>query len=261
MAKEVHPRLAFNRLFGIRENSAEQKLRDITRSSVLDFVSDDARRLLKNVSDRDRAKLDEYFTSVREVEKSIERAAEFVLPDVPEMELPEDLPGEYQAHARLMYEIQVLAFQTDSTRISSFMLGNAGSNHTFPDVDVRDGHHSLSHHQDDAEKIELIRRVDRYHMEQFAWFLGRMRSVTEGDGTLLDNSMILYGSAISDGNRHNHDDLPIILAGKAGGTIDTGRHVKFDSETPLNNLFLAISDRMGADLTELGDSTGTLPLN
>ncbi len=261
MAKEVHPRLAFNRLFGIRDNSAEQKLRDITRSSVLDFVSDDARRLLKKVSDRDRAKLDEYFTSVREVEKSIERAAEFVPPDVPEMELPEDLPGEYQAHARLMYEIQVLAFQTDSTRISSFMLGNAGSNHTFPDVDVRDGHHSLSHHQDDAEKIELIRRVDRYHMEQFAWFLGRMRSVTEGDGTLLDNSMILYGSAISDGNRHNHDDLPIILAGKAGGTIDTGRHVKFDSETPLNNLFLAISDRMGADLTELGDSTGVLPLS
>ena len=261
MAKEVHPRLAFNRLFGIAENSEEQKRRDATRSSILDFVAGDARRLMKKVSGSDRAKLDEYFNSVRDVEKSIEHALKFDPPEPPEMDLPEDIPGEYQAHVRLMYDIQLLAFQTDSTRISSFMLGNAGSNRTFPEVDVRDGHHSLSHHRNEADKMEQLRRIDRYQVEQFAWFLGRMKSVTEGDATLLDNSMILYGSAISDGNRHNHDDLPIILAGKGAGTIDTGRHVKFESETPLNNLFLAISERMGAGLTELGDSTDSLPLN
>jgi hypothetical protein len=261
MAKEVHPRLAFNRLFGIQENSEDQKRRDATRASVLDFVSNDAGRLLKSVSGSDRAKLDEYFTSVREIEQQIEHAARFVPPEVPDMEIPVDMPGEFQVHARLMYDLQLLAFQTDSTRISSFMLGNAGSNRTFPDVDVRDGHHGLSHHGNKQEKVEQLMRIDKYQVEQFAWFLGRMKSVKEGDGTLLDNCMIVYGSAISDGNRHNHDDLPIILAGKGGGTIETGRHVKLKEETPLNNLFLAISERMGAGLSEIGDSTGVLPLS
>lgn len=261
MAKEVHPRLAFNRLFGIRENSEEEKRRDAKRSSILDFVASDAARLMKNVSGSDRAKLDEYFTSVREVEQQIERAARFVPPDVPDIEVPEDVPGEYKLHVRLMYEMQLLAFQTDSTRISTFMLGNAGSNRTFPDVDVRDGHHGLSHHANKEEKVAQLKRIDRYQVEQFAWFLGRLKSIREGDATLLDNCMILYGSAISDGNRHNHGDLPIILAGKGGGTIDTGRHVKLSEETPLNNLFMAMSERMGAGLTELGDSTGVLPLN
>jgi len=261
MAKEVHPRLAFNRLFGIRENSEQEKQRDARRSSILDFVAGDATRLMKNVSGSDRAKLDEYFTSVREVEQQIERAARFVPPDVPDIEVPEDMPGEYKVHARLMYEMQLLAFQTDSTRISTFMLGNAGSNRTFPDVDVRDGHHGLSHHSNKEEKVAQLKRIDKYQVEQFAWFLGRLKSIQEGDATLLDNCMIMYGSAISDGNRHNHDDLPIILAGKGGGTIDAGRHVKLNEETPLNNLFLAMSERMGAGLTELGDSTSVLSLN
>ncbi len=261
MAKEVHPRLAFNRVFGIQENSEEQKRRDASRKSILDFVADDANRLTKTVSGSDRAKLDEYFTSVREIEQQIDRAARFVPPDVPEIELPQDIPGQYVAHVRLMYDIQVLAFQTDSTRISSFMLGNAGSNRTFPDIDVRDGHHGLSHHGNKEEKVAQLRRIDRYQVEQFSWFLSRLKSVKEGDGTLLDNCMVLYGSAIADGNRHNHGNLPIILAGHGGGTIETGRHVKFEQETPLNNLFLTISERMGADLKSLGDSTGTLALS
>jgi len=261
MAKEVHPRLAFNRLFGIRENSDAQKRRDATRSSILDFVANDAERLMKDVSGSDRAKLDEYFNSVREIEQQIERAAKFTPVNVPDIDLPEDIPGEYKAHVQLMYNIQLLAFQTDSTRISSLMLGNAGSNRTFPDVDVPNGHHGLSHHQNDEEKVAQLTRIDKYQVELFAWFLGRMRSVSEGEGTLLDNCMIVYGSAISDGNRHNHDDLPIIMAGKGGGTLKTGRHVKFEKETPLNNLFLAINDRMGSGLTELGDSTEVLSLN
>jgi len=260
MAKEVHPRLAFNRLFGIRENSGEQKRMDETRTSILDFVATDASRLMKQASRSDRAKLDEYFTSVREVEQRITRAARFVPPDVPDIEMPEDIPGEFKEHARLMFDIQVLAFQTDSTRISSFMLGNAGSNRTYPDVDVRDGHHGLSHHGGKEEKVEQIKRIDKYLVEQFAWFLGRLKSVEEGDGTLLDNCMVLYGSGIADGNRHNHDDLPIVVAGRGGGSIDSGRHIKLTEETPLNNLFLAFSERMEAGVTELGDSTGVLPL-
>ncbi|MCH2210842.1 MAG: DUF1552 domain-containing protein [Fuerstiella sp.] len=261
MAKEVHPRLAFNRLFGIRENSQDQKQRDAGRASILDFVSGDAKRLMKTVSGSDRAKLDEYFNSVREIEQRIEHAANFVPPDVPEIELPDDLPGEFQLHVRIMYELQLLAFQTDSTRITSFMLGRAGSNRTFPEVDVRDGHHGLTHHQNDQEKIEQIKRIDKYQVEQFAWFLERMKSVTEGDSTLLDNCMILYGSAISDGNRHNHDDLPVILAGKGAGSIESGRHIKLETETPLNNLFLSLSQRMGAGIDEIGDSTAVLPLS
>lgn len=261
MAKEVHPRLAFNRVFGIRENSAEQKRRDAARMSILDFVSDDAGRLMNSASGSDRAKLDEYFTSVREIEQRIERAARFVPPDVPDIEMPEDIPGQYKSHVRLMYDILVLAFQTDSTRVSSFMLGNAGSNRTFPDIDVRDGHHGLSHHGKKEEKVAQLRRIDKYQVEQFAWFLERLKSVKEGEGTLLDNCMVLYGSAIADGNRHNHGDLPIILAGRGGGTIQTGRHVAYADETPLNNLFLAMSERMGADVKELGDSTGALDLS
>jgi len=258
MAKEIHPRLAFNRLFGIRDSSSEEKQRDANRRSILDFVTDDAGRLMKKVSGSDRVKLDEYFTSVRELEQQMERAANMAPVDVPVMELPEDLPGEFVVHARLMYEILVLAFQTDSTRISTFMLGNAASNRTYPDVDVRDSHHGLSHHQGDEDKVSQLKRIDRHIMEQFAWFLGRLKSVQEGEGTLLDNCMVVYGSAIADGNRHSHHDLPIILAGRGGQTIAPGRHVTFEEETPLNNLFVALSHRMGADISEFGDSTGVL---
>ncbi len=259
-AKEVHPRLAFNRLFGIRENSKEQKRRDAARKSVLDFVAADAQQLRRRAGGSDRARLDEYFQSVREVEQQIERAARFVPPDVPDTELPENIPGEFQTHVRLMYEIMALAFRTDSTRVCSFMLGNGGSDRTYPDVDVKDGHHSLSHHRDQEDKIAALRRIDRYLVEQFAWFLKRLKSMPEKDSTVLDHSMILYGSAISDGNRHRHENLPILLAGRGGGTIDTGRHVRYQEETPLNNLFLAMSQRMGADLESLGDSTGVLSL-
>jgi hypothetical protein len=158
-----------------------------------------------------------------------------------------------------MFDILALAFQTDSTRVATLMLADAGSNRTYPDIDVRDGHHELSHHQNDAEKMEKISRIDRYLVEQFAHFLDRLNSVSEGGQSLLDNSMILYGSAISDGNRHNHDDLPILLAGGGGGTIKSGRYLKYAQDTPLNNLFISMAQRMNAGIDSLGDSTGTLP--
>jgi hypothetical protein len=159
-----------------------------------------------------------------------------------------------------MYDIMLIAFQTDSTRIATFMVGDAGSNRSYPEVDVKGGHHSLSHHRNDEEKVAQLARIDKFLVEQFASFLQRLKNVKEGEGNLLDNSMILYGSAISDGNRHQHHDLPIVLAGHGGGTIQTGRALHFPNETPLNNLFLSMADRVGAPLKEIGDSTGLLDI-
>jgi len=152
----------------------------------------------------------------------------------------------------------VLAFQTDVTRIVTFMFGREGSDRSYPMVGVKEGHHTITHHQNKPELLEKIATINNYHIEQFAYLLGKLKSIKEGEGTLLDNCMIAYGSAIGDGNRHNHDDLPVLLAGRGGGTIQTGRHVRFDRETPINNLWLAMLERMGAPTKQLGDSTGIL---
>lgn len=259
-AKEINPRLAFERLFGTPEAAVTQERRNRFRKSILDFVGDDAARLQGRLGGADRRKLDEYFTSVREIEQRIDRANHLRPQDIPEMELPEGVPTELTEHLRLMYDIILLAFQTDSTRIATFMVGDAGCNRSYHEVDVKNGHHQLSHHQNDEEKIAQIARIDKYLVDQFATFLSRMKSVREGSSNLLDNSMILYGSAISDGNRHAHHDLPIVVAGRGGGTIDSGRAIHFPNETPLNNLFLSMADRVGAKISELGDSTGRLDI-
>ena len=259
-AKEIHPRLAFERLFGNGNSTEEEKRRSDLRRSILDAVAEDASRLRPQLGRTDRMKLDEYFTSVREIEQRLARAA--TLPtEVPDVDMPAGMPREFEEHMRLMYDIMVLAFQTDSTRVCTFMAGNAGSNQSYPQVEVKEGHHQLSHHRDDKKKMDKIQRVDEYLAVQFAWFLERMKSVKEGNGTLLDNSMILYGSAISDANRHHHHDLPIVLAGRGGGAVSPGRHVEFDRETPLNNLFLSMADSAGAAIKELGDSTGRIALS
>lgn len=258
MAKEIHPKLVFERLFGTdAESQRDRAQRDFYRKSILDLVSDDANRLRTKLGKTDQRKIDEYFTSVREIELRIERSA--VTPqEVPEFDVPAGLPREVQEHIRLMYDLMVLAFQTDTTRIATFMLANAGSNRTYPMVGVNEGHHSLSHHRNDEAKMQKIQKIDQFLVEQFAYFLGRLKSIPEGDGTLLDHSMIMYGSGLSDGNRHRHDDLPIVLAGRGGNTIQTGRHLHFEAETPLNNLFLSLLDRMDAKVESLGDSNGRL---
>ncbi len=258
-AKEVNPRAVFERLFGSPDTAADRERKTRNRRSNLDFVSDDARQLQNSLGGADRQKLDEYFTSVREIEQRVARAADGPM-EIPELALPEGVPAELPEHMRLMFDILVLAFQTDSTRIATLMVADAGSNRTYPEIGVKDGHHELSHHQKDEAKIEKIAKVDRYLVEQFSYFLKKLKSTQDGDRSLLDNSMILYGSAIADGNRHNHDDLPILLAGKGGGTIQTGRHLVLPNETPLNNLYLAMAQRMGASLEKLGDSTGTLEI-
>lgn len=261
MAKEIDPRAVFERLFGASYEDAQARAeRNFYRKSILDFVADDASRLRRQLGATDRRKMDEYFQSVREIEQRIERAADGtpIEAPMPEADIPPGIPKETAQHIRLMYDLMVLAFRTDSTRIATFMLANAGSNRTYPELEVKEGHHELSHHRDDASKIEKIQRVDQFLVEQFAYFLGRLKEVREGDGTLLDNSMIVYGSGISDANRHRHEELPVVVAGRGGGTIKTGRHLKFDKETPMNNLYLSMLDRVGANVDSFGDGTARL---
>jgi hypothetical protein len=258
-SKEVNPRSAFERLFGTPETAADMERRMRNRRSILDFVSEDAKRIRQAVSGADQRKLDEYFESVRGIEERIARANNSPK-DIPELNLPEGVPSELAEHIQLMFDILLVAFQTDSTRVATLMIADAGSNRTYPEVDVRDGHHQLSHHQNDQDKMDRIARVDHYLIQRFGYFLDKLKSTPEGDSTLLHNSMILYGSAIADANRHTHGDLPVILAGHGGGTIQTGRCVNHPNETPLNNLFLAMADRMGTKLDQFGDSNGLLDL-
>jgi hypothetical protein len=256
MAKEMNPKLVFQRLFGSRVGV--DKKRDAFRKSILDFVADDASRLKGRLGQTDRRKLDEYFSSVRELESRIERAGRTLQQRPDNFTPPDAVPEETELHIRLMYDLLLLAFQTDSTRICTFMLANEGSNRSYTMVGVREGHHSLSHHQGKQENIDQLKKIDKFLIEQFAYFLGKLKSIPEGDGTLLDHSMIVYGSGIADGNAHSHHDLPILLAGRANGTIATGRHIKFDRDTPMNNLFLSMLDRMGATVEKIGDSSGRL---
>jgi hypothetical protein len=261
MAKEIDPRAVFERLFGSSyEDAKAQAERNFYRQSILDFVADDASRLRKQLGQTDRRKMDEYFESVREIEQRIERAGDdsVVETPMPEADIPPGIPKETAQHIRMMYDLMALAFQTDSTRVSTLMLANAGSNRTYPEVDVKGGHHGLSHHRDDAEKIAQIQRIDQFLIEQFAYFLDKLKGIKEGDGNLLDHSMIVYGSGISDANRHRHEDLPVILAGRGSGTISTGRHMVLDKETPMNNLYLSLLDRAGANLDAFGDGTARL---
>ena len=261
MAKEIHPRLAFERLFGNGASgvSAEGK-QLLFQRSILDMVADDAAQLRKSLGVNDRQKLDEYFTSVRDVETRIERMSQPVNFDVKPHLPPDDQPDEIEQHIRLMYDLMVLAFKTDTTRVATFMLANEGSNRSFPTIGVKEGHHELSHHQEDPAKMAKIAAIDKFFATQFAYFLKQLKETPEGEGNLLDNSLIVYGGAIRDGNRHDHHDLPLILAGQGGGVHKPGTHRRYEKETPLNNLFLTMLDSVGVNLKEFGDSTGRLSL-
>ncbi len=262
MGKETNPRAAFERLFSSgnsSEASGSLAKRQAQRKSILDFVSEDAKKLQTKLGGNDNKKLDEYLTGVREIEQRLERTeVEVVLPDEIDYPIPQGIPREYAEHLKLMCDMIVLAFQTDSTRIASFMLANAGSNRSYKEINVPDGHHDLSHHGGDAQKHAKIRDINRFHVSQLAYLLRRLKSIPEGEGTLLDHSMICYGSGLSDGNRHNHENLPLLLAGRGNGTIDPGRHIRYPEETPMCNLFLSLLDGMGVNAPFIGDSTGKL---
>jgi hypothetical protein len=262
MAKEINPRLVFERLFGSaddRDAAKGRAKRDEYRKSILDLVSEDASKLKQQLGQTDRRKIDEYFSSVREIEQRIERArADDSSRLIPDLKLPNGVPKQLDEHITLMFDLMTLAFQTDTTRVATFMLANEGSNRSYPSIGVNDGHHHLSHHQNKQDWIEQLKKIDKYLVGHFAKFLEKLDGVREGNGTLLDQSMIVYGSAIADGNRHSHNDLPILLAGRGGGSIASGRHLSYPKDTPLNNLFLSLLDRMDSGIDQFGDSTGRL---
>jgi len=214
--------------------------------------------LKQKLGQTDRRKLDEYFTSVREIESRIQQAQKNAEAATPDFEVPDGIPSEQVEHIRLMYELLALSFRTNSTRVATLMLANEGSNRTYPMVGVNTGHHQLSHHREDAAMMAQIQKIDQFQVEQFALFLKRMKETPEGSGSLLDNTMIVFGSGLGDGNRHRHDELPIVLAGRGSGTIQTGRHIRLNRETPLNNLFLSMLHRMNVDTPSFGDSAGEL---
>ena len=259
---EPNPRLVFERLFG--SGTGQERAKNLVsrlseRRSILDFVADDAQQLSRRLGHDDRHKFAEYIDGVRQIERQIERLESFGVPNAPEMELPDRPPSLHRDHVRLMGDMIVLAFQTDSTRVATLVLSSDGSNRTFPEIEVTDGHHALSHHQDDPEKIEKIARIDRFYIEQFAYFLGRLKEAKDAGGkSLLDSSMVVYTSGLSDGNQHRHTDLPLILAGSGGGRLATGRHVLLPGEQPMTNLFVTLLDIMGTPVDTFGDSTGRL---
>ncbi len=258
---EIDPRQVFERMFGDVEapsDPATLARRKARQQSVLDHVLDDANRLLASVGPTDRQKLDEYFTSVRDVEQRISDTPESKGGPTPEMARPQGIPASYSAHARLMYDLMALAFQTDMTRVATFMMGREGSNLTYPEIEVTRAHHGMTHHRGDPGKIEDITKVNTHHAEQFAYFVDKLASVGDGDGRLLDNMMVVYGSGIGDGNRHTHHDLPVLVAGSGGGSLHPGRHIRYPAETPMNNLYLSLLDRVGVRPESLGDGTGTL---
>jgi hypothetical protein len=258
LPKEVNPKLLFDRMFGA--GSAKERMeRDARRKSVLDLVKADLQELNGRLGRSDQRKLDEYASAVRDIELRIERAAQFPEPRPSAgFTVPVGIPQSYEAHIRLMCDLLVLAFQTDTTRVCTFVLANEGSNKPYPFIHVSEGHHDLSHHENKEEKKAKIALINRFHTTQLAYLLGRLKSVKEGSGTLLDHCMIAYGSGNSDGNAHNHDNLPLLLAGHGCGTLKPGRHVVYPSETPINNLWLSMLNRMDLKIHQLGDSTGEL---
>lgn len=262
MTPEANPRQVFERLFGAgsrEERAHELKRRRAEQRSILDFVREDARAMHRRLNAPDKDKLDQYLTGVRELETRIQRAEQLGDPQSPRQEAPAGIPPTYTEHIQLMFDTLALAFQTDSTRVATLLLAHDGSNRSFAEIGVPEGHHDLSHHRNNSEWIQKLSDIDLWYAKQFSRFLERLRDTPDVDGkSLLENSMILYGSGNADGNAHTHHNLPLVLAGGGGGTLTPGRFVKHGAK-PTSNLFLSLADRMGVTgLERFGDSTGRL---
>jgi hypothetical protein len=260
---EVNPRAVFERLFGSEEDAGNPAARARAArfdQSILDLVCEDTKRLESGLGSTDRRKLDEYLTAVREVERQVQMAEKQAAENrfaVPTMAKPDGIPLEFSEHAQLMFNLMALALQTDVTRISTFMMAREGSNRAYREIGVPEGHHGLSHHRNDPVLMDKIAKINRHHMEQFAGFIRKLKATPDGDGTLLDHTMVVYGSGIGDGNRHNHDNLPVLLAG-GSRVFKTGQHVRCSQDTPVANLFLSMLDGMNVPTEKLGDGLGRL---
>jgi hypothetical protein len=256
----LDPRALFERLFGDGTvMSPEARLLQAReRRSILDFVMGDAQKLQTNLGPTDRRKLDEYLSSIREVERQIEKAAKDNAQIDPHMDKPYGVPADFAQHFKLMTDMVTIAFQADLTRVLTFLVTREGTSRAYREIDIPDGHHPLTHHQGKPELMEKVRQINSYHVQQFAAWITRLKSIKEGDSTLLDNSMIVYGAGLSDGNRHLHEDLPTLIAGRGGSHFKSGRRIVFRKETPMCNLFLTMMDRMNVPMEHFGDSTGSL---
>ncbi|MSO19857.1 MAG: DUF1552 domain-containing protein [Acidobacteria bacterium] len=264
---ENRPRRVFERLFGdaATTDSTERRAQLEKQRSILDLVADDVRRLLPGLGPTDRAKLSEYLESVRDIERRIAVAEQQSSRELPSFERPAGVPSVFSEHVKLMFDLQVLAWQTDMTRMITFMMGREQNTRSYKELGYAEAYHSLSHHQYDPVKIAKVQQIDLLHVKCLAYFIGKLKATPDGDGTLLDHSMIVYGGALSDGNLHVHNNLPILLLGGGAGRpgadkLRGGRHLRFPQDTPATNLFLAMLDKMGIPMDHLGDSTGKLDL-
>jgi hypothetical protein len=258
---EVNPRAVFERLFGDGEStdpSARLAMLNEQRS-ILDYVSGSVDRLETKLGNGDRRKLSEYLDSVRDIERRIQKAEQQNAQlRLPLMERPSSIPEEFEDHAKLMMDLQVMAFQTDMTRVVTLMLGKAGSNRPYRSINISDGHHSLTHHQNDPEKIAKVAKIDEHLVKQFAYLIGKLKSTPDGDGNLLDHSLIVYGSGLGDANVHTHHELPTAVLGSGAGQLKGNRHLNYAKDTPMNNLLLSVLDMGGVRTDHFGDSTGEL---
>lgn len=256
---EAHPRIVFEQLFGEGGSTAERRTELRRRASLLDSVTDELKRLQNRLGPGDRNRVNQYLTAVRDVERRIQQAeaaaADNPLPDV---DRPSGVPAEYADHARLMFDLQMLALQGDITRVVTFQLARETSNRTYPMIGVTDPHHPLTHHGNDADKIAKVAKINQFHVSLFAEFLQKLHDTPEGDGSLLDHVLYLYGSGMGNPNVHDHTNLPIIVAGGAAGNMRGGRHLKFQQATPLANLHLTLLDKVGVRLESFADSDGTV---
>jgi hypothetical protein len=257
LPSEAHPRVVFDRLFGDGDTVAERRAALRNRASLLDTVTEEFKRLNNQLGPADRARVAQYLDTIREVERRIQRAEASAADNpLPDLDRPVGVPAAYADHARLMFDLQVLAFQGDVTRVITFQLARETSNRTYPEIGVPDPHHPLSHHGNDARKIAKIALINRFHVSLFAEYLAKLKATPEGNGNLLDHSLVLYGSGMGDPNMHTHDNLPIIVAGGAAGRMRGGRHLLFAKPTPLANLHLTLLDKVGVHLESFGDSNG-----
>lgn len=258
---EISPRAIFERLFGDGESTDPvARLKMMKQdTSILDYVRGDVARLEPGLGSRDKTKLDEYLEAIRDIERRIQKAEEqSATMKIPVMERPVGIPDTFEEHAKLMADLMVIAWQTDMTRVITFMMAREGSNRSYREIGVPDGHHSVTHHQNDPVKIAKTQKIDEHHVKSFAYLVKRMNETPDGDGTLLDHTMLLYGSSIRDGNVHDHHDLPLVLVGGKSVDIKGGRHLRYKPETPMNNLLLTMLDKAGVKAETLGDATGEI---
>jgi uncharacterized protein DUF1552 len=264
MPMEYNPRAVFQRMFGEGNvaDAAARRAQVQEDRSILDAMTGEVTRFLKLLGPSDRLKLTEYLDATRDVERRIQVAEERTDRELPSLQPPTDVPGTYEERAKIMFDLQVLAYQCDLTRVITFMMAREGSYRYYPEIGVHDGHHPLTHHRGDREKIAKVIKINIFHTKLFAYYLEKLRSTPDGDGSLLDHSVILYGSGLGDGNTHSFENLPILLLGSAGGQIQGGRHIVYqrEKETKLTNLFLTLLDMVGAPIDHLGDSQGKLEL-